>query len=41
MALNTAPKYNIISPCWFELKPEELNGKFQIKVYIYILQYII
>ena len=32
LALNNANKIDILSPCWFELKPETLHGKFNIKV---------
>lgn len=32
LALTNANKIDILSPCWFELKPETLHGKFNIKV---------
>lgn len=32
LALTNANKIDLLSPCWFELKPETLNGKFNIKV---------
>lgn len=32
LALANANKIDLLSPCWFELKPETLNGKFNIKV---------
>ena len=39
LALTNANKIDLISPCWFELKPETLNGKFNLKVRIlYIIQ---
>jgi len=31
-ALKNAKVIDIVSPCWFELKPETLNGKFNIKI---------
>ena len=31
-ALKNAKKIDIISPCWFDLKPETLHGKFNVKV---------
>jgi hypothetical protein len=32
LALKHAKKIDILSPCWFDFKPEMLNGKFNIKV---------
>jgi spore germination protein YaaH len=32
LALTNAAKIDFLSPCWFELKPETLNGKFNIKI---------
>lgn len=34
LALTNANKIDILSPCWFELKPETLHGKFNIKVLV-------
>ncbi len=31
-ALKYLNKFDIISPCWFEVKPETLQGKFQSKI---------
>ena len=33
IALKYANKFDIISPCWFLLKTEIFNGKFNVKVY--------
>ena len=35
LALTNANKIDLISPCWFELKPETLNGKFNLKHLLY------
>jgi len=32
LVLKYLPKFDIISPCWFEIKPEILQGKFQSKI---------
>lgn len=32
LALDNANKIDILSPCWFQLMPEKLNGKFNTKV---------
>ena len=32
LALANAKKIDFLSPCWFELRPETLNGKFNIKI---------
>ena len=32
LVLTNAKKIDLLAPCWFELKPETLNGKFNIKV---------
>jgi hypothetical protein len=32
LTLKYSAKFDIVSPCWFEIKPEELKGKFNAKV---------
>ena len=32
LVLSNAKKIDLLSPCWFDLKPETLNGQFNIKV---------
>jgi hypothetical protein len=32
LTLKYSAKFDIVSPCWFDIKPENLQGKFNSKV---------